>query len=456
MEKQTSTTITEVRNDHDSNDVSPLSKWAPGYYHRFPYTGAIALACIVVLACAALGVLIGSNGASMTNWPHSIAPNVVLSMLNALSTLALVVAVGEGVAIAWWRQAMKGSTVGQLHHQWELSHGLSALIFKPKSLFTSSIALAVLSTQIAVLNSILYQRATSAYSGPDPPKQLSAIGIGAEEFPMTGYVVSNTSFGAQTNCACFMIGDSFTPVVNTWETSNGFFRGYNELFRYADSGSKQSNKYGYCDGVCFSSFEAIGFEIDCQSQTNHTDIAVPAIAAYNANGSSSAWSDLAIFNSSFGLEYASSSTNYSQIVLDLQYFQSDDPYNPKSSSCPGTVTTQRCSLRPAIISYPVKVTNFTNMHVINGVSLGQQLSNDNDDMINIKAPAPKYDQAAKQAEGFSVVRYLYPNDTREIRSLTALGGIANAYSQFLSSTAAITYTGKSNTHKSGQLKLMKY
>lgn len=52
------------------------------------------------------------------------APNVVLSMINAMSSLALTVAVSEGVAIAWWRHAMQGSTVAQLHHQWQLSSGL--------------------------------------------------------------------------------------------------------------------------------------------------------------------------------------------------------------------------------------------------------------------------------------------------------------------------------------------
>lgn len=435
-------TVTEVDSEHEAPEVDPVSKWLPGYAKRFPFVGALSLLCIVALACIALGVLIGSNGTSTSKWPQKIGPNVVLAMINALSSLALAVAVGEGVAIAWWRHAMKGSTVSELHHQWELSTGVFKLLWKPRSVMTSNIALAVLATQITLLNSIFYQRATSTYSGPDPPRQLSAIGIGAEEFPATGYVVSNTSFGAQTSCACFMIGDSFTPVVNTWETSNGFFQGYNELFRYTEHELlHRSDSFEYCRGVCYSSFEAIGFEIDCQDQTNHTDIAIPAINAYESKGDPSAWTNLPIFNSSFALEYASDSTNYSQIVLNLQYFQSDDPYNPKSTSCPGTVYQKQCSLRPAMISYPVKVTNFTNEHVINGVSLAVQMTDHDDPIMNMNMAPPMYDPALKQAEGYKVIKYLYPQDSHAIRSLTALGGIANAFSQFLSSTAAITYTG---------------
>lgn len=239
------------------------------------------------------------------------------------------------------------------------------------------------------------------------------------------------------------VGDSFTPVVNTWETSNGFFAGYNELFRFSERSIVGGNgDLKYCNGLCFATLDTIGFEIDCVDRTNHTDIAIPAIAAYESGGNSSAWTDLPIFNSSFGLEYATQSRNYSLITLDLQYFQSDDPYNPKSTTCPGTVFTKQCSLRPAVVRYPIQITNFTNPHILNGVSLGTQNGGDgNSMMMNSATALPKYSSSLKQAEGFEVISYLYPNDTHTIRSLTALGGIASAMSQFLSSTAAITYSG---------------
>lgn len=447
MEKAEATTTVSAVSSEESHDVQPISKWKPGYSTRFPYAGAIALACITLLAGAALGVLIGSNGVSTSTWPQRIAPNVVLSMINAVSSLALTIAVGEGVAIAWWRYAMKGSTVSELHHQWELSTGIYSLFLRPKSIATSSIALAVLATQVTLLNSILYQRATSTYTAPDPAKSLASVGIAAQEFPSTGYVVSNTSVAAQTSCECFMIGDSFTPVVNNWQTANGFFSGYNELFRFSKDKSLGTPEHlQYCDGICLASIEAIGFEIDCTESQNHTDIAIPAIAAYDAKGNASAWTDLPIFNSSFALEYTSETRNYSQISIDLQYFQSDDPYNPKASSCPGTVFKRQCSLRPAIISYPVKVTNFTNDHIINGVELmSPNLASPTDQMLNDQMPPPKYDSQLKQAEGFSVVKYLYTHDVHTIRSLTQLGGIANAISQVLSSSAAITYTGVDNS-----------
>lgn len=437
MEKATPQDTVSVVSSEESQEAEQLSKWSPGYWNRFPFVGAIALAFIVLLAGAALGVLIGSDRVSTTTWSQRVAPNVILSALNAVSSLALALAVGEGVAIAWWRRAMKGSTVKDLHEEWELSGGPFNLITKPKSIFTSTIALAVLATQIAILNSILYQRATSTYSAPDKPKELRCIGIAAEEFPSTGYVVANTTVGDVASGDSFMLGDAYIPTVNKWQTANGFFSGYNELFRFrTDSGAPQ-----YCDGVCLGSFEAIGFEIDCAESESHQDIALPAIAAYEAQGDESAWTDLPIFNSNFSLDYSSEARNYSQISLDLQFFVSDNPMDATPTSCPGTVFVRQCILRPAIISYPLKVTNFTNEHIINGVELSSFKQVPRDDDLNAQVKPPIYSSALKQAEGFSVVRYLYPEDTRAIRSLTSLGGLVNAFSQFLASTAAITYTG---------------
>lgn len=444
MEKSIPNTTVSVVDSEESHELKPISKWSPGYYNRVPYFGVVGLSCIAIFACASLGVLVGSNHVSTSKWSQSFAPNVLISVFNALGSLGLAVAVSEGIAIAWWRHAMKGATVKELHEQWELSGGvINALLFRPRSVLGSSIALAMLATQVTVLNSILYQASTTTYTAPDPPKPLSAVAIAAQEFPTTGYVVSNTSFAAQTACECFMIGDSYTPVVNNWQTANGFFSGYNELFRFSDEKAPVPSKsLQYCNGICLGSFEAIGFEIDCQQSQNHTDIAIAAIDAYNTKGNASAWTNLPIFNSSFALEYSTEERNYSQISIDLQYFQSDNPYDPSPKSCPGKVFKRQCSLRPAIISYPVKVTNFTNEHIVNGVQLmSPNVASPDDQMLNDEMPPPAYNSQLKQAEGFSVVRYIYTQDDREIRSLTQLGGIANAISQVLSSTAAITYTG---------------
>ena len=86
------------------------------------------------------------------------------------------------------------------------------------------IGVAVLVAKISVIDSVLYQRATTTYVGQDQPRIVPMLGVASTQFPSTGYVVAD-GFGAQTQCSCFMIGDEYTGVVNTWQASNGFFQG---------------------------------------------------------------------------------------------------------------------------------------------------------------------------------------------------------------------------------------
>jgi hypothetical protein len=279
--------------------------------------------------------------------------------------------------------------------------------------------LAVLAAKVTVLDSFLYQNAASTYVAHDPARSVTLLGVASTSFPQTGYVVAEGSY---------MIGDQYTPTVNTWETSNGYFKDAVHNFRG-------------CDGICYSWVDAAGFEIDCQRSTNQTEFAAPAITAYNAQnggGDPAAWTDLAIFNSSFSLATPDASTNYSRLLMNLFYFDSSDPNNPNPSTCPGTITSVQCSLRPALIRYPTTIVNYTDIHVTNGISVGGRPHGDE----NTNAPpTPDYSFSNKQADGFQVLSYLDLGDQNMMNSTTQLGGVMAALSQFMSSTAAITYTG---------------
>jgi hypothetical protein len=53
--------------------------------------------------------------------PVQLSPSVALAVINTVSNLSLAIAVGQGVVIAWWRQAMKGATVAELQDSWGFS-----------------------------------------------------------------------------------------------------------------------------------------------------------------------------------------------------------------------------------------------------------------------------------------------------------------------------------------------
>lgn len=423
----------EQEDEHGSVDAVENIRWQPGYAKQFPAIGAAALLVLVLTAVGCALVLCLSNERSSSQWSSTFRPNVALSVLTVVGNIALVTALSQGIPIAWWVKAVHGATVSQLHESWRCSNGFLGLA---QNLFRLDIiGVAVLVAKISVLDSILYQRATTTYVGQDTPRIVPMLGAAATTFPSTGYVVAE-GFSAQTQCNCFMIGDEYTPVVNTWQTSNGFFKGYNRYFQQ-------------CNGVCYTSIDAIGFEIDCNTNISDTDIAVAPIQAFNAAGGagngSAAWTDIPIFNSSFAVAYATGEdSNQSVIVLDLQYFQSSDPYNPSGKTCHGAVTTVQCKLRPALVRYPITVTNFTNPHVTNGVSLGRSVDETSNayNFMDLNQSIPRYSADLKQAEGFQVLSYLYPNETRKLHSISYLGGVANALHLALTSTATISYQGQ--------------
>jgi Protein of unknown function (DUF3176) len=401
--------------------------WRPGYRARFPVFGAVGLLGVIVFAAATVIVLVCSNHVSSSRWNQKIEPSVVIQGLNSGSNLCLALAIAEGVAIAWWRKALKGATVAELHQSWAYSMSFSSIAKHFWAL--DAVALAALATKLAIVDGILFQRATSTYTTQDPARNVTILGAAARTFPETGYVVAQ-GFGAQTDCNCFMIGDTYTPVVDNWETSNGFFKNFEQFFPS-------------CDGICYTYVDTIGFEISCNKSLNHTNYATGAIDAYNAHqrdgsGNSSQWTDLPIFNSSFAMKYPDAPGSSPSLTLDLLYFDSDNPYDPRSDSCPGTMTNVQCTMLPALVRYPVTVVNYTNSHITNGVSIGGR---PHDSSNTVSPPIPPYSYTNKQAEGFTVLSYLHPTDQNIINTTTSLGGIANALGQFMSSSAAITYTG---------------
>lgn len=103
-------------------------QWHPGFMARFPLLGASAM--FTMLCCiASVGIVLGTSHDKFRNewpvderwkwaekyghWVHKaqIEPHVLLAIVNTISNVALAIAIGQGVAIAWWRRAMQGSTI---------------------------------------------------------------------------------------------------------------------------------------------------------------------------------------------------------------------------------------------------------------------------------------------------------------------------------------------------------
>jgi ABC-type phosphate transport system permease subunit len=116
----------EDNNEKQQEENHEHVQWETGFWKRFPWIGALAI--LTMLVCIAMdGVILGtSNGQYQQQWPAhqqwdmlsekwkkktQVAPHVLLAIVNTITNVALAIAIGHGVAIAWWRRVLKGSTI---------------------------------------------------------------------------------------------------------------------------------------------------------------------------------------------------------------------------------------------------------------------------------------------------------------------------------------------------------
>ena len=116
-----------VNEKHDPETCEHV-QWETGFWKRFPWIGALALFTMLLGILASGLILWSSNLKYREEWPvhekwtrgklseqwrrkSQIEPHVLLAIVNTVTNLALAIAIGHGVAIAWWRRVLKGSTI---------------------------------------------------------------------------------------------------------------------------------------------------------------------------------------------------------------------------------------------------------------------------------------------------------------------------------------------------------
>ena len=231
----------------------PHLNWNPGFVRRFPWVGFGALAGVVACMAIAIIVLWASNGKSQTSkagnrWPKQIAPSVILSGLSSISSLCFSLAIANGVAIAWWRQTLKGATIKQLHKSWSFATSMKSVFLAGRKFNT--IALAALTAKLAIIDGVLMQSATKTGYDNDPVRRnvSNEIEVSMHQvLPVTGWVSPGD------NGPGFMT-DALRDNVNSWQTNILT----PELYYAVAQG---------CEGICFANVTGAGFEFECAEPT---------------------------------------------------------------------------------------------------------------------------------------------------------------------------------------------
>jgi len=260
IKRPTTVTVTTVEGSADH--TSHLSEqeqlaWQPGFRARFPWLGFACLSLVVVASVLSIVVLVLSNRKPVSRWDDRVAPNVLLSVLSSASSICITLAVGQGIAIAWWRKALHGATVKELHHSWAFESSLSTILLKYK--YFNVIALAALVTKLAIVDGVLYQRSTSTYLALGPVRTVNITTYPTETFPATGWL---NDAGNDTD----FLETQFTFDLLTWlDSPQGLIY----------------STYGFwgCGGTCFVEAPALGLEVNCTMSTDAVDIVGDAWAS---------------------------------------------------------------------------------------------------------------------------------------------------------------------------------
>lgn len=144
----------KLGNDHDHG-----IDWNPGWRNQWPWVGFAGFITLIVATAMAIAILGVSNHKRVKDWPfetYPIQPNVLLNIANQVQNLGLITMIGQGLAIAWWRKALKGSSLETLHRNHAYSYSFYAIITSGRKF--NIVALAALMTKFAVVDSTLFQK----------------------------------------------------------------------------------------------------------------------------------------------------------------------------------------------------------------------------------------------------------------------------------------------------------
>jgi hypothetical protein len=372
---------------------------------------------------------------------------------------------------------LKGSaTIEDLHRSWSFSTSIKNIAFAGK--YFNIIALAALTTKLTIIDSTLMQKAFSTYVGTDVPVNVTnIIGPVNETIPITSTSTSGRSFQV------LGMAKALTLEMQAW----------------SQEGSVYQSPFHNCEGTCHLNLPAAGFEIDCSPpvvteidngkttinalsleldirgiKDNSRPVGITPLSGDLAfisgkNGSgedtyltandtaslarAQAYVDANYTVPLFGVHFTreflfsdspgSDGTEYSYIAMNMTSTNAHDvdPTSGSSAVCPGQATTQSCRLRPAVVSYPLQITNYEGAHSLNGIRLGTpQKQGDNSSHVILKQEP--YDINLKQQGGFKVLRHADISSYED--SVARLGGLQLAFQTYLGGNASIYFGGAVN------------
>lgn len=300
-----------------SSDGDSCSR-TPNWRTNLRQTPWIALILVLVaLACmaAAAGIIIISNDQTVASW--KVGPATLLAILSSVLDHALSTALYTSVAIAWWRSALRGTTLARQHYFW--AHGTGSCVIPNifAGYHANKIYLVYALVGIAkFVNNPLFQRAT----------QIVAQNVVTNETMMLDLKQR--------------LPDGWLATIGngTLDTMIGSRNGLStyQAWYWNDTMSSHNTPGYYCNGTCEGKVAGAGITYNCSSTTVPLDLSGNGVVIFSINWTMNETGD--------GEPFLRLTTLHSSAVDD---------------SCIATLIIDTCNISAAIVQYPVIVTNTT-------------------------------------------------------------------------------------------------
>lgn len=300
--------------------VKERELWSPGWIARLPWLAFSALLGSMLCIAACVGILIASDGHSITAW--RIQPTVWLAVLSTASSIMLHFGLSEGITVSWWLRAMRPQTqLDDLHRNWAFGNSLWAATTAGRQ--TNVIAIASILTALAPISNPLLQRASRVTVGTN---MVSPVTL---EVPIASAIPkSYTGYTSGRNHDVTLFNPNYTRTVQNYYK--------NIPFRLADKSG--------CQGDCRSTVLGVGLSVNCSSYTWPFTLETSSEQPYNASNDPVIVNGTNIFQSLFEWQVASGNMS-----LNIQY--------KDKAPCEGDLIVKNCTINTALVAYPIVIDN---------------------------------------------------------------------------------------------------
>jgi hypothetical protein len=136
--------------------------WKALFFCLGPLSGIFAMLVAALSIIVSFGILMGSRGKPEASWV--VPPSAYLAICTAVANQAMRYAAFQGVMVAWWSGALRGSTLARLHTDWRAGTTVIGALATGRHM--GLLGLACIFSTLVAIDGPLLQKATTIVAAP--------------------------------------------------------------------------------------------------------------------------------------------------------------------------------------------------------------------------------------------------------------------------------------------------